>query len=106
MLFFGLKFRKKAPNRINWYYGYRTTMSMKNQETWEFAHLYFGRLWRRWSVLILIPSLIVCLATLRISEDVREMVILVSVTVQTILLVISIYPVEKALKSNFDQDGN
>ncbi len=106
MLFFGLKFRKKGPSKINWFYGYRTTMSMKNKETWEFAHEYCGRVWRRWGAIMLIVSMLLCITTLRISEDGRGIVILVSVTVQTILLVVSIYPVEKALKNNFDQDGN
>ena len=34
----GKLFLKKAPKDINWIFGYRTTMSMKNEDTWAFAH--------------------------------------------------------------------
>ena len=45
MLFFGFYFKNKSPKEINSLFGYRTTMSMKNKDTWEFAHHYCGRLW-------------------------------------------------------------
>ena len=35
MIVFGLIFLKNPPKEINWAYGYRTSMSMKNQETWD-----------------------------------------------------------------------
>ena len=28
------------PKKINWYYGYRTDLSMKNQNSWDFAQKY------------------------------------------------------------------
>ena len=34
---------KKAPKEINSVFGYRTSMSMKNKDTWEFAHKYCGK---------------------------------------------------------------
>ena len=30
-------FQKYPPKKINWYYGYRTSRSMKNEETWKAA---------------------------------------------------------------------
>ena len=44
MIGFGRLFLKKAPGTINAAFGYRTSMSMKNKDTWEFAHRYCGRL--------------------------------------------------------------
>ena len=38
MVFIGKRFQKKPPKEINGIYGYRTAMSMKNKETWEYAH--------------------------------------------------------------------
>ena len=38
MIGFGRYFMKKAPKEINSVFGYRTSMSMKNKDTWEFAH--------------------------------------------------------------------
>ena len=35
---FGRAFLKKAPGKINYAFGYRTSMSMKNKDTWDYAH--------------------------------------------------------------------
>ena len=45
MIGFGRSFFKKPPRDINATFGYRTTMSMKNQETWKLAHRVCGRYW-------------------------------------------------------------
>ena len=45
MIGFGRYFMKKAPKEINSVFGYRTSMSMKNKDTWEFAHKYCGNTW-------------------------------------------------------------
>ena len=45
MIGFGRYFMKKAPKEINSVFGYRTSMSMKNKDTWEFAHKYCGKVW-------------------------------------------------------------
>ncbi|MCY6372198.1 SdpI family protein [Clostridium ganghwense] len=36
---------KKPPKEINSTFGYRTTMSSKNKDTWNFAHRYAGIVW-------------------------------------------------------------
>lgn len=36
---------KHPPKNINGLMGYRTSRSMKNMDTWLFAHDYCGRLW-------------------------------------------------------------
>ena len=38
MIGFGKLFMTKLPQDINTVFGYRTTMSMKNKDTWAFAH--------------------------------------------------------------------
>ena len=45
MIGLGRYFMKNAPGNINIVFGYRTSMSMKNQEPWKFAHEYCGKLW-------------------------------------------------------------
>ena len=49
MIGFGKMFLKKAPDQINYVFGYRTSMSMKNQDTWVFAHHYCGKIWYLWT---------------------------------------------------------
>ncbi len=59
MIFFGSRFEKNAPKEINAAFGYRTTMSMKNKETWQFAHKYIGRIWKICGWLVLLISMAV-----------------------------------------------
>ena len=105
MLAFGWRFLKKPPKHINSFYGYRTTRSMKNQQTWDFAHQVCGRLWFRWGLVLLPLSLLAMLLVL--GKDAEELgVWLMGVTViQVVVLLGSIVPVERALKKNFDQFG-
>lgn len=106
MLVIGIVFANHPPKQINAVVGYRTTMSMKNQKTWDFAHHYCGKIWRKIGAIMLLPTVIITLLCYGKSEDVIGNASLVLVTVQVALLLASIYPVEKALKKNFDKNGN
>lgn len=106
MLFFGVRFRKHGPKNINGIYGYRTSMSMKNKDTWEFAHQYCGRLWIKLGFIMLIISIIVSGLAFTYFDEAQGIIDLILVTIQTIVLIVSIFPVEKALKNNFDGNGN
>ncbi len=105
MLYFGWRFLKKPPKHINSFYGYRTSRSMKNQQTWDFAHQVCGKLWFRWGLVLLPLSLLAML--LVPGKDAEELGLwLMGVTViQVVVLLGSIVPVERALKKNFDQFG-
>ena len=93
-------------------------MSSKNQQTWFFAHACISRLWRRLGLATLVLSILVyglgslALAGWRWSQlgveenlDRTGFLILGIVTVQMIVLVGSIFPVERALKRRFDGEG-
>ena len=56
MLGIGGWFGKHPPRKINHFVGYRTPMSMKNEETWAFAHRACGRLWLRLGAALLPAS--------------------------------------------------
>ena len=105
MLFFGVKLRNHSPKNINGIYGYRTSMSMKNKETWEFAHQYCGRLWMRLGFIILIISIIFSLIAFTCDYKVLGIIDSIIVAIQTIVLFVSIFSVEKELKKNFDENG-
>ena len=45
MVFFGYRFSKKPPQKINYVFGYRTKRSMVSNETWIYAHKIIGLLW-------------------------------------------------------------
>ncbi|MBQ6885985.1 MAG: SdpI family protein [Lachnospiraceae bacterium] len=101
----GSWFEKKPPEGINGVIGYRTKRSMKSQEAWDFAQRYMGRLWKRIGSNMLVPSIVIMLFTHGMTEDGIGNVSLVLIHVQMIVLLVSIYPVEKALKQKFDENG-
>lgn len=105
MLGFGKIMRKHAPKDINYIFGYRTTRSMKNDDTWKFAHEYCGRLWCKIGIIILIPTVIVHIPFYNSNENTIGMVATIVMTIQVIVLIASIFPTEIALKKNFNDDG-
>lgn len=105
MIGFGRLFMKKAPAEINWAFGYRTTMSMKNRDTWEFAHKYIGKLWFFLGLILLVLSVIPLLFVLDRDVEAVGMVGIVVCFAQLVPMVGSIIPTEIALKRNFDSNG-
>ena len=106
MIFLGRYYSRKAPKNINWVYGYRTTMSTKNKDTWEFAHKYFGKLWYKIGIILLPVTVIAMLFVIGRSENIIAIVGEIICGVQVVLMVLVIHPTERALKRNFDKDGN
>ena len=92
---------RHTPKSINGLVGYRTSRSMINQETWNFANKYCAALWIKLGIVSSIVSILIFIVF-----DINEFISIVIVLIQTFLLLLSIIPVEKALKNTFDDDGN
>lgn len=105
MIGFGKWFMAKAPKNINVVFGYRTTRSMKNKDTWEFAHKYFGKLWFRCGLVLLPLSMIPLLFVFGKGADAVGTVGDIVCVVQLVPLIGSIFPTEAALKKTFDKNG-
>ena len=61
MIIFGYVYDKRPPKKPKSkfaYSGYRTPMSMKNEETWEYAQRFFGKLWFRSGIVLGVISII------------------------------------------------
>ena len=85
----GWMMRKHCPKEINPLLGYRTARSMKNMETWKFAHVYCGRLWWRMGMAMLLPSALLHIPFYS-SSDVIGIVSIVLVALQIVAMVITI----------------
>ncbi len=105
MIVFGRVFIYKPPKEINSFYGYRTKMSMKNKESWIFAHQYIGKLWWILGWLVLVLSLLPMFFVLGQDADRVGKVAVIITIFQLLPLCGSIIPVERALKRNFDEQG-
>lgn len=96
---------KHPPKNINVFMGYRTPRSMKNMDTWKFAHEYSGKLWWKIGWIILLPSIIIHIPFYSSTDDKIGMMSLIVAAVQLIVLIGFIYPTERALKNTFTEDG-
>ncbi len=95
---------KYPPKQVNYILGYRTTMSMKNEETWKFANVYWAKTFFIDGLILLAPSIIipiVCKESIHLDAIATSFsFILILAIIPTILLT------EKALRKKFDKDGN
>ena len=98
---------KHCPKKINKFYGYRTKRSMKNMDTWKFAHEYCGKLWWKLGWIMLISSVVIhpicryCGHTMT-----TETIYAILCNLQVVVLLISIFLTETALKKKFFADKN
>lgn len=106
MLGFGYALSYHPPEKINYFYGYRTVMSTKNQDTWQTAQRYCGRLWWKLGWILLLPSVIPLLFVIGKGEDTVGIVGGIICAVQTVAIIGTILPVEKELRRIFDKNGN
>ena len=75
---------------------------MKNEDTWSFAHTVCGKIWL---IMGLVMLVVLGLALLLFREQYAEASLYIQIS-QDILLILSFFPVEKALKDTFDGNGN
>jgi len=106
MIFFGARFEKNAPKEISAAFGYRTAMSMKNEETWRSAHRYIGKLWKRCGWLILPLSVAVMLFSCGKDMIAVSMTGALICIIQIVVMIGTMIPTETALKKDFDGYGN
>lgn len=105
MLIAGKLFRTNAPKNINWIIGYRTAMSMKNEDTWVFAHKYAGSFYWKWGWVVLVFAIIFMLFILGQSVEIVSTAGCILMFLQLIPLIAVIPHTEKALHHTFDKDG-
>ena len=105
MLGAGKLFSKNSPKDINWIIGYRTTMSMKNDDTWAFAHQIAGAFWWKWGWVMLAVTTIAMLLLLGQSVELISIVGCVLMFLQLIPVIAVIPNTEKALRNTFDKAG-
>lgn len=102
----GLFMYLKCPKNINYILGYRTKMSMKNQETWKFAHRLAGRIWFIAGINILLFSALIYIPFYNSSDEKLLVIMLILSFIQFLFIILPVFFIEKALKANFDEEGN
>lgn len=101
MILFGRMMWKHPPQNINWIMGYRTKRSMKNIETWKYAHECCGRLWWKIGWIMLPISAVVHLPVYHGSDNEIGIVGGILCTLQVVMLLVPVSLTERALKKKF-----
>lgn len=96
---------KHCPSEINEFIGYRINRSMKNDDTWKFAHSFCGKLWWIIDWIMLFPSGLIQIPFFNSTYNVIGIVGAIIVGIQLFVLILTIIPTEIALKKTFTDDG-
>ena len=107
MIIFGRVFEKKPPKigMSKFAFGYRTIMSMRNADTWEYAHRFFGKLWFRFGIVLGLISIIVLFFFIGKDKDTVGFAGMIICYVQMAVMLIPVIPTEISLRRNFDKNG-
>lgn len=106
LMFFGKSFEKNPPPEINDWMGYRTKMSKKNINTWNFAHRYWGKITFVFGLAALPVSTALMLLVTGKSETEIGIMGGAVCFLQIAMIFVTMFLTEKALKKNFDNEGN
>ena len=105
MIIGGRMMWKHCPKSINGIVGYRTHRSMKNMDTWKFAHEYCGKLWWKIGWFVIVLSVLIHIPLYHSDKNTIGIAGGILMTMQCIVLMVSICLTEKALKKHFHDDS-
>lgn len=77
-----------------------------SDDTWEFAHHFIGRLYRKWGLYLLIFTLLMEFILMGIGENGFTAGSEILWCIQILALILPIFPTEYALRKNFDSHGH
>ncbi|WP_424961326.1 SdpI family protein [Ekhidna sp.] len=99
LLILSLVFKAFPPKNRNWIYGYRTTRSMKSQESWDASNKHSLQLMIWIGIITTVLQIILFL----LFDPATALI--TACCIMCILLVGSMFIIEKYLKENFDSEG-
>lgn len=97
----GRMMMKHPPKTINMVFGYRTSRSMKNQEAWDFAQVYCGKLWWKIGWIMLPFSIISMFPAVGRDDDFVGLLGAGIITAECTVMMLSTLIVERTLKKRF-----
>ena len=101
MLLISLIFYYFPPKEINDLYGHRTSRSMKNKDTWNYAN-------KKSTIMMLWVSLLTCFIqcfTIVLAYKLDQSILIATIFL-CIGLIVGSYIIEQDLKKKFDNEGN
>lgn len=103
MILLGYVWKDNPPKDRQGISGYRTTMSRINDETWKYAHRYWGKLSFVLGIILAIVSL--CVLILTKDYENFETISTYLVFIQIGIMALTIIPTEISLHKHFTKQG-
>ena len=94
----GYLMNKYPPKKVNWFIGYRTRKSMKDETVWKIANEYCGKLWVKIGWIMLVVATIICILSCLKIIVLSEILFTIIVVCEIIPLLLSGIIVENKLK--------
>lgn len=101
MLLVGLLWKAKPPKFGGSGLAYRTQLSARSQEAWDFAHKHISKLWVRIGLMLTVLTAVLMV----MFRDSASRFFLWLIAGQMAFLCISAFLVDGTLKASFDQEG-
>lgn len=93
---------KYPPRKINYFIGYRTFKSMKNENVWKVANYYCGKLWVKIGIIMFFIALLLVILVwfklIKFTED----ILVITVFGEICAMLSSVWIVERKLKNMND----
>lgn len=102
----GYSLRKTAKRKINHIIGYRTSLSMKNEDTWAFANDELGKIWIKIGWFIVPFTILFNAVFAFVKLNCYEMVCVLFVISEIVVVFITIAIVESKMSRTFNRDGS
>ncbi|MDE9751715.1 SdpI family protein [Staphylococcus delphini] len=80
-------FQYYPPQEINYFVGFRTRKSMKNQNNWEIAQVAFARLLKVISGYTALYSILLCIVDIVLIVLDNDVILVISMIIQAIVLI-------------------
>lgn len=107
MIYLGSILKQGEQNEISETYGYRTSLAMKNFDTWQFSQQVLGKLYYRfgWILFFLSTGLMYWIQTTTSNIEYITMFALAIILSQLLVMMIQIIVTGFQLRKNFDEEG-
>ncbi len=103
MILLGYQWKDNPPKDRHGLSGYRTTMSTLNDDTWKYAHKYWGKINLVLGIVLMIVSLLVLIFMRNHTNF--EMISVYLVFIQLGIMTLTIIPTEFLLHKHFTKQG-
>ncbi|MBW4888352.1 SdpI family protein [Mucilaginibacter sp. HMF5004] len=103
MLLVGFIQYRFPPKHINKYYGYRMGLALKNQQTWDAANSYSGKLMMKIGLICIVGGIALALILGSHAEPAMPLLAMASGIASPIVMMVM---TEKYMDKTFDKDGN